>query len=89
MNALVYLIYLALTVYAWMIVGRAVFSWLHPQRGGVLWRIDRFLITATEPYLAIFRRLLPMVRLGAVGMDLSPVVALVVLFVVMQVLLSL
>ncbi len=40
----------------------------------------------TEPYLAPFRRLIPTVRMGAAGMDFSPVVALLVLFVAMQVL---
>jgi YggT family protein len=85
MNAIIYLIYLALTVYAWMIVLRAVLSWVHPRRGSALSRFDGVLITATEPYLAIFRRLLPMARFGAVGVDLSSVAALVVLFVVIQV----
>jgi len=43
---------------------------------------------ATEPYVALFRRL-PMARLGAVGIDLSSVVALVVLLVAMQIIVRL
>ena len=83
MNLIVNMIYLALTIYAWMIVGRAVLSWLHVRPGTALFRIDRVLSQATEPYVALFRRL-PMARLGAVGIDLSSVVALVVLLVAMQ-----
>jgi YggT family protein len=85
MNAITYVIYLALTVYAWMIVARALLSWLHVRPGGALSRIDRMLHDATEPYVGLFRRLLPMPRVGAVGIDLSSVVALVVLLVVIQI----
>jgi len=85
MNGFVNLIYYALTIYAWMIVGRAVLSWVRPSPGSALFRIDRVLYQATEPYVALFRRLLPVPRVGAVGIDLSSVVALVVLLVAMQV----
>ena len=88
MNVFVNMIYLALTIYAWLIVGRAAFSWLHLRPGSALFRIDRVLYTATEPYLALFSRL-QMARLGAVGIDLSSVVALVVLLVVMQIIVRL
>ena len=53
MNVFVNMIYLALTIYAWLIVGRAAFSWLHLRPGSALFRIDRVLYTATEPYLAL------------------------------------
>ncbi len=46
---------------------------------GVIWNM-------TEPYLAIFRRFLPTPRVGAVGIDLSAVVGLLIVFVVMQLL---
>jgi YggT family protein len=85
MNLFVNMIYLALTIYAWMIVARAVLSWLHPHPGSALFRLDGVLSQATEPYVAFFRRLLPMARLGAVGIDMSPVAALVVLIVAMQI----
>ena len=85
MNLFVNVIYFALTIYAWMIVGRAVLTWLHLRPGSALFGIDRVLWQATEPYVAFFRRHLPMARLGAVGIDLSSLVALVVLIVVMQI----
>jgi hypothetical protein len=46
----------------------------------------RALDAVTEPYLRLFRRLLPTARIGSVGLDLSALVGLVVLFVAMQVL---
>jgi YggT family protein len=85
MSLFVNMVYLALTIYAWMIVARAVLSWLHLHPGSALFRLDRLLCQATEPYVALFRRLLPMARLGAVGIDLSSVAALVVLLVAMQI----
>ena len=85
MSLIAYLIYLALTVYVWMIVGRALLSWVRPTPGSVLFRIDKLLYLATEPYVGLFRRVLPQARIGAVGFDLSPLAALLVLFVAMQV----
>lgn len=85
MSIITYLIYLALAVYAWLIVGRALLSWLRPRPGSALSRIDRLLYRVTEPYVSLFRRLLPLARIGGLGIDLSPLVALLVLFVAMQI----
>jgi YggT family protein len=38
-----------------------------------------FVFDVSEPFLRIFRRLLPSVRLGGMGLDLSPILAFVVL----------
>ena len=86
MNGIVQVIYLALTIYAWLIVARMLLSWVQLHPGGTAYKVNKVLVDVTEPYLAPFRRLIPMVRMGATGMDFSPVVALLVLFVAMQVL---
>ncbi len=85
MSLIAYLLYLALAAYAWLIVGRALLSWLRPRPGSALSRIDRLLYRVTEPYVSLFRRSLPMARIGGLGLDLSPFVALLVLFVAMQI----
>lgn len=85
-SALIYIIYLLVTIYAWLIVTRAVLSWFRLRRGGPISPIRRVLYAVTEPYLRLFRRLLPVVRIGAVGLDLSTVVGLIVLLIVIQVL---
>jgi YggT family protein len=82
MNGLVYVIYLALSVYGWLIVARAVLSWLQLRPGSALFPVYKVLYDVTEPYLALFRRLLPRARFGAGGIDISPVMALIVLFIV-------
>ncbi len=43
-------------------------------------RIERFLYDIVNPYLAIFRRVLPSVSLGGLGLDLSPIIGIFVLF---------
>ena len=54
-----------------------------PLRSGTfVYRLYSVLYDATEPYLRLFRRYLPPVRLGNAALDLSPMVGLVVLIVV-------
>lgn len=53
-------------------------SWLRLPYSPTLNRIQRFLYDVCEPYLRIFRRFLP--SFG--GLDLSPMVAVIVLLVV-------
>ena len=89
MSGFVYLIYLAITVYAWLIVARAVMSWLNPRPGTAVYRVNAVLVQVTEPYLSPFRRLIPVARIGGSGVDFSSVVALIVLFVVLQLLVRL
>lgn len=69
-------------VYAILIVVRIVLSWI-PRLP-----YNRFLAAAvgfvndvTDPYLAIFRRFLPPLRVGPGALDLSPTIGLLVLFV--------
>ena len=47
-------------------------------------RVSGVLYQLTEPYLAIFRRFVPMARIGGMGIDLSMLVGLVVLGIVSQ-----
>jgi YggT family protein len=49
----------------------------------------KFVSDVTDPYLNIFRRILPPVRMGGAGLDLSPIVATFVLIIVGQIVVSL
>jgi len=80
---------LALQLYMWVIIARALLSWFPQRYGTPLYRVNRALVAATEPYVGLFRRYLPLGRFGAVGLDLSPLVALLVLFIVIRLLLRL
>ncbi len=59
-----------LTAYMWVIIGRAVISWVSADPYNP---IVRFLYEATEPVLGRIRRILP-VSVG--GIDFSPVIAI-------------
>ena len=58
-----------LTLYMWLIIARAVISWVNADPYNP---IVRFLISATEPVLYPIRRRLPM--LG--GIDFSPIIVI-------------
>src|SRR3989440_12658384 len=59
-------------------------SWLRLPYSPTLNRIQRFLYDVCEPYLRVFRRLLP--SFGP--LDLSPMIGLIVLFLIQFVLFS-
>ena len=67
-----------ITVYTLVILAYIITSWLRLPYSPWLNRIQRFLYDVSEPYLRLFRRLLP--SMGP--LDLSPVVAIAVLYVI-------
>lgn len=71
-------------VYTLVILLYILTSWLRLPYSPWLNRIQRFLYDVSEPYLRIFRRLLP--SLGP--LDLSPMIGIVVLWVLSQVAIS-
>jgi YggT family protein len=85
LNVFLYVVDLAAMIYAWLIVASAVLSWFRVRPGNPLFMVQRVLAWLTEPYLRLFRRLLPRARIGTVGVDLSSFVGLIVLFIVIQV----
>jgi YggT family protein len=60
----------ALTIYLWVVIARAVLSWVSPDPYNP---IVRFIHKVTEPVLYRIRRLLPF-DLG--GIDISPIIVL-------------
>lgn len=62
-----------LDIYMWLIIARAILSWVNPDPYNP---IVRFLYNVTEPVLSYLRRRLPMVY---AGLDLSPLVVLAVI----------
>jgi len=80
---------LAFELYWLAIFGRILLSWLQLRSGTFAYRVYSILYDATEPYLRLFRRYLPLVRLGNAALDLSPLVGLVVLVIVRTIVVSL
>lgn len=54
-----------------------VFSWIPVDPDGPAATVRGFFFTITEPLLGPLRRALPVVRFGGVGLDLSPIVAVI------------
>ena len=74
--AVAHVLDILLTLYMWIIIGRAVISWVNPDPYNP---IVRFLNSATEPVLYPIRRRLPL-SLG--GIDFSPIlVILAIIFI--------
>ena len=72
------------TVYTLVIFAYIITSWLRLPYSIWLNRIQRFLYDVSEPYLRIFRRLLP--SFGP--LDLSPMIAIIVLWLIDRVLIT-
>lgn len=69
-------------VYIALIFIRIVLSWIpRLPYNPILRGIAEFVGETTDPYLRIFRRILPPVGAGGMGLDLSPIVGLLVLYV--------
>jgi YggT family protein len=76
LSALAKILHILLTVYLWIIILRALFSWIYVPS---LYQMARVLYLLTEPVLRPVRRLVPPARMG--GLDISPIiVALLVVF---------
>lgn len=63
-----------LQLYLLILLGRIVLSWFPGSGEGRMGSVQRILFGVTEPLLAPLRALLPPVRFGAVGIDLSPII---------------
>lgn len=77
--AIVRLVDLAFQVYWLLLLARIILSWVPTPRSPFWSKAAGLVYDLTEPILAPFRRLLPLVNLGGVGFDLSPIIAFLVL----------
>jgi YggT family protein len=67
---------------------RIILTWFPTDPWSGLGRFERVLGRVTDPVLAPIRRVLPPLRVGGGGIDLSPIVALVALEVLVSILRS-
>ena len=75
----VYVLYL---VYLICIIAYIITSWIPLPYNMTLNRIQRFLYDVVDPYLRLFRRIIPQLSLGGLGLDLSPIVAIISLTII-------
>jgi len=71
--ALARIIDIVLTIYMWIIIFRAVISWVNADPYN---QIVIFLYKATEPVLRLVRRIIPFRN---IGIDLSPMIVILVI----------
>jgi YggT family protein len=72
-----------LTIYIVLIFIRILMSWFtRIPYNRYLDAVLRFVSEVTDPYLNLFRRIIPMVRIGPGALDLSPIVGVLVLSIV-------
>jgi YggT family protein len=85
--ALFQVIDIVLQMYVYILIASAIFSWLYAfnvinSNNQFVNSVGRFLYNVTEPVLAPLRRVLP--NLG--GIDISPIVVLLIIFFIQAVL---
>lgn len=73
-NALAKIIDIVLSLYMWVIIARAVISWVNPDPYNP---VVRFLYNITEPVLSRVRRLIP-ISFG--GIDFSPMIVILAIY---------
>ena len=79
-SAIFQVLHAILSIYFWIVIGRAVISWVNPDPYNP---IVRFLHNATDPVFARIRRFLPL-QFG--GMDFTPIFVLIVIGVLQNIL---
>uniref|UniRef100_A0A832LVR0 YggT family protein n=1 Tax=Caldimicrobium thiodismutans TaxID=1653476 RepID=A0A832LVR0_9BACT len=78
-RALLQVVDLLLTIYIWLIIARAIISWVNPNP---YHPIVRFLYKTTEPVLSPLRRILPPIY----GLDLTPLIVIFIIYFIKELL---
>lgn len=68
--------------YQALIFARIILSWFPISPPDAIRPAFNFLYDLTEPFLRLFRRLLPPMAMGGMALDLSPLIAFFVLLIV-------
>ncbi|MHB1665613.1 MAG: YggT family protein [bacterium] len=69
------IISIILTIYMWIIIIKALVSWVNPDPYNP---IIRFLDDVTEPVLSKVRAIIP---IGNIGIDLSPIIVIFAIYI--------
>ena len=78
----------AFQIYIYLLLARIILSWIPLPDNPALNTAVRFIYDVTEPFLGLFRRLLPMASFGGMGIDFSPIIAFFVLGLLREVVLQ-
>lgn len=73
------IICILLTVYWLILIVRVLASWFPVPSSGPLRTLLNLVYDLTEPLLRAVRGIIPPMRMGAMGLDLSPIIIFIVL----------
>jgi len=82
----VHILILVIEAYVIVLVARALLSWVPVRPGSPVTGVTRVLDRITEPVLRPVRRVLPPIRAGGMGIDLSIIIVIVVAEILVSVL---
>jgi len=68
-----------LNIYLWLIIIRALVSWVNPDPHNP---VVQFLYRTTEPALSLVRRMFPRLLLWNSGFDLSPLIVILFIWII-------
>ena len=72
-----------ITVYSILIIARIIMSYFtRIPYNRILNAVLEFVTDVTDPYLGLFRRFIPPIRIGGIALDITPIIALLVLQIV-------
>ena len=77
MSVIINAISLAFTILYWFLIAHIILSWL--PKDGIFATLNEIVDTIALPIIAPFRKVVPVIDLGGVGLDLSTIAALIVL----------
>lgn len=71
-----------LTIYWVILFARIILSWVRPPISGLARTLYDIVHDLTEPPLRLVRGLLPPIRMGMTGLDLSPIILFIAIGVI-------
>ena len=74
-----FILYRLIDFYELLIVAECILSWVALAGGDMVRDIYQAISRITEPFVGIFRRLIPSIGGGGMGIDFSPMIAIIVL----------
>ncbi|HEX9977613.1 MAG TPA: YggT family protein [Acidimicrobiia bacterium] len=66
--------------YAYVVLARVILEWIPVSYDHPLARVRSVLRAVTDPLLTPLRSIIPPVRMGGMALDLSPMILMIVLF---------
>ncbi len=82
MDTVLRLLCVLLTIYWVILFARIILSWIPPPMSGFGRTLYDLVHDLTDPVLQLVRGLLPPIRMGTVGLDLSPIIVFIALAVI-------